>query len=137
VNTAGFNGTISLDPPLTIDADGAKALDEGRLYVNVHTKAHDGGEIRGQIYKEGSADTCPKGGAGSGDGGATDGGASSSGGTTDDGGTSGGGSGDDGGCSSAGVGKGSSNGSNGLILAAGLAIAVGAVSRRSRRAKER
>lgn len=33
----------------TLEKDGVKALKAGRLYLNVHTAAHPGGEIRGQI----------------------------------------------------------------------------------------
>ena len=89
LNKDSFNGTIVIDS-FTLDADGVKALNEGRLYLNVHTKTNSAGEIRGQIYKEGSADVCPKTGGTGSDGGSTttptDGGgntSSSSGGTSD------------------------------------------------------
>ena len=35
----------------TLNADQEKALLSGQTYVNVHTAAHPGGEIRGQIVK--------------------------------------------------------------------------------------
>lgn len=133
-----FNGTISIDPPVNLDADRVKALNEGRLYLNIHTEANGGGEIRGQIYKEGSGEICPKGGAGS-DGGSTttptDGGGntSSSSGGTGDAGTSNASSSDDGGCST----SGSSDSSNGVLFGVGIAVAAGALSRRSKRAKQR
>jgi MYXO-CTERM domain-containing protein len=137
LNKDSFNGTIVVDS-FALDADSVKALNEGRLYLNVHTKTNGGGEIRGQIYKEGSADVCPKGGAG-GDGGSTttptDGGgntSSSSGGTGDAGTSSG--SSDDGGCSTSG---GSSDASNGMLLVAGIAVAAGAVSRRRQKKNPR
>lgn len=141
VNTP-FNGIIAIDPPINLDADRIKALNEGRLYVNVHTKEFTGGEVRGQIFKEDSTDVCPAGGGATDGGGPTttptDGGGntSSSGGTTD-GGTSGAAaSDDDGGCST----SGGSGGSNGMLLALGVLGAVAAVSRRSgrdKRAKQR
>ena len=136
LNKDAFNGTIVVDS-FTLDADGVKALNEGRLYLNVHTKKNSAGEIRGQIFKEGSADVCPKGGAGS-DGGSTttptDGGGntSSSSGGTGDGGTSNASSSDDGGCST----SGSSDALNGILLGLGIAVAAGAI-RRSKRAKQR
>jgi MYXO-CTERM domain-containing protein len=134
LNKDSFNGTIVIDS-FTLDGDSVKALNEGRLYLNVHTKTNGGGEIRGQIFKEGSADTCPKGATGS-DGGSTttptDGGGntSSSGGTSDAGTSSA--SSDDGGCSTTG---GSSDASNGMLLVAGIAVAAGAVSRRRKHQK--
>jgi MYXO-CTERM domain-containing protein len=134
INKDAFNGTIVVDAKL--DADGAKALAEHRLYLNIHTKANPGGEIRGQIFAEQSPDTCPKTGGTGTDGGSTttptDGGGntSSSGGTTSDAGTSSAAASDDGGCSTSG-----GSGSNGIVLAAGLAIAVGALARRSKRAE--
>lgn len=134
----GDNGVIVLDTadPWKMSDSDVTALVAGELYVNIHTEANPGGEIRGQIFKDGSADTCPKGGAG-GDGGSTTvptdgGGNTSSGGGASDAGTSNATS-DDGGCST----SGSSNGSNGLLFALGIGTALVAVSRRSKRAKQR
>lgn len=59
---AGSNGAVVL--PLTVSANGAAlastvltqgqldSLDAGELYLNVHSAAHAGGEIRGQIGRE-------------------------------------------------------------------------------------
>ena len=134
----GDNGVIVLDTgdPWQMSDSDVEALTKGELYVNVHTEANPGGEIRGQIYKEGSADTCPAGGAG-GDGGSTTVPTDGGGNTSSSGGAADGGTaappGDDGGCST----SGSSDGSNGLLFALGIGTAVVAVSRRSRRAKQR
>lgn len=50
---AGVLIPLSITSPVnqcgTLDKNGRKALKAGRLYVNVHTPANQGGEIRGQI----------------------------------------------------------------------------------------
>lgn len=127
----GLNGVIAIDPPLTFDESGVKALENGELYINIHTAKHAGGEIRGQIYKADSTETCPAaaGGsdAGAGDGGAPGGGSSS--GDADAGAPPpGDDGGDDGGCSTAG----GAAASNGIVLGAGIALVLGALSRRKR-----
>lgn len=153
----GANGGIALtipDPttsPIQFIADGEdltdeiiEALEAGNLYVNLHTEAYPNGEIRGQIYKEGSGESCPPG-SGNPDAG-VDGG-SSSGGTDEDaglgggssGGTSGGTSGsvapasteDDSGCSTTGTGTPGS----GVALALGVGLAMAAIAR-GRRGKK-
>jgi MYXO-CTERM domain-containing protein len=43
---------------VTLTAAEATALAAGDLYVNVHTAAYGGGEIRGQIYPNASATVC-------------------------------------------------------------------------------
>ncbi|HEY2849354.1 MAG TPA: CHRD domain-containing protein [Gemmatimonadaceae bacterium] len=48
-------GTIDLTKPAskTVSGDSLKVLlNNGSAYINVHTAAHPGGEIRGQIVKE-------------------------------------------------------------------------------------
>jgi hypothetical protein len=40
-----------IDGTATLTADQVKDLEAGKWYFNVHTKAHPGGEIRGQIMK--------------------------------------------------------------------------------------
>lgn len=59
--SASAQGSIDLSLPVKRDAQGAvlvsgdslrKLLDAGLLYVNVHTAANGGGEIRGQIGKQ-------------------------------------------------------------------------------------
>ena len=41
-----------IDGSATLTDDQAKSLAEGTLYVNIHTEAHKGGEIRGQLVKQ-------------------------------------------------------------------------------------
>ena len=57
---AGGNAGIvipfeTLESPIegsaTLPKDLADALEAGQLYVNIHTEAHPGGEIRGQLAK--------------------------------------------------------------------------------------
>jgi MYXO-CTERM domain-containing protein len=141
----GENGPVrfnleSLTSPIqiedvTLEADEEAALAAGKYYINIHSEAHAGGEIRGQIYKEGSDEKCPEdkgvgagdggggGGGGGGDGGGTgggknDAGASSSGGAAPA-------STDDGGCSTTGSAPGS-----GLAIALGVGLAVATMKRR-------
>lgn len=58
---AGTNAGIMLpfsktDSPIeesaTLTEPQEKSLTEGALYVNIHTQAHKGGEIRGQLVKQ-------------------------------------------------------------------------------------
>lgn len=64
LTSPGMNGVIAIDPvkPIQLDANQAAALEAGELYINIHTKKHPSGEIRGQILREGSTTTCPAGG---------------------------------------------------------------------------
>jgi hypothetical protein len=124
----------------TLSGAQATALAAGELYINFHTTANPGGEIRGQLYAVGSGKTCPP---GSGDAGAeagTDAGGtstSSSGGSTttssgatttrpDAGDTADAAPEDDGGCSTTGSGRGSSNG---VAIAIGLGVALAGFAR--------
>jgi hypothetical protein len=43
--------TSPLEGSATLNDDQAKALMAGEVYVNVHTAANKGGEIRGQLTK--------------------------------------------------------------------------------------
>lgn len=58
----GANGLIAIDPsaPIKLDDDLAKALLDGELYINIRTEKKPAGEIRGQLYKDGSGKTCPQ-----------------------------------------------------------------------------
>jgi MYXO-CTERM domain-containing protein len=132
----GMNGLISIDPPIQLDEGGVKALAEGGLYINYHSKKNPGGEIRGQIYPEASTETCPPT-APAADGGAPPG-SSSSGGTPTGGGDDAGAAApaaapaeDDGGCSTTGRSPGSGNG---VLAAAALAVAGAVLGSRRRRA---
>lgn len=50
----GQNPTSPVTGSVTLTDDQAKALESARLYVNVHTAANPGGEIRGQIIHAGA-----------------------------------------------------------------------------------
>ena len=126
----GINGVIFIDPPLNLDADAVKALNEGKLYVNIHTDTFMNGEIRGQIYKADSTDACPAS-AGGGDGG------TSSGGVAGDGGASSGGTAD-GGSAPASSSKSGCNTTgnaalpNGILFLVGMGVVASALRRRTR-----
>jgi hypothetical protein len=45
----GSDDTWSVQPGAKLNADQMAAYKEGKLYVNVHSDAHKGGEIRAQI----------------------------------------------------------------------------------------
>jgi hypothetical protein len=45
----GANPTSPVSGSVTLTDDQAKALRSGKIYVNVHTAANPGGEIRGQV----------------------------------------------------------------------------------------
>lgn len=131
----GMNGIIAIEPALKLDADAAKALADGQLYINIHTEKNPGGEIRGQIFKADSTETCPASTGGT-DAGSTSS-SSSSGGTSSSGGPADAGttppsntSSDDGGCSTTGT----ASTSNAVLVAAGIALAAGAIGRRRKRA---
>ena len=46
----GFTGTVALDSATVADSV-LTLMRAGRAYVNIHTKAHGAGEIRGQLQK--------------------------------------------------------------------------------------
>jgi hypothetical protein len=48
---AGFTGTATVGSALVADSI-ITILHEGRAYVNIHTKAHTGGEIRGTLVRQ-------------------------------------------------------------------------------------
>jgi hypothetical protein len=48
---AGFTGTATIGSATPVDSVLA-IIREGRAYVNIHTKAHTGGEIRGTLVKQ-------------------------------------------------------------------------------------
>lgn len=80
---AGTPFTFRINKNLT--AAEATALVAGEYYVNIHTMANGRGEIRGQLYLDGSGTTCPAGGVDAG----TDAGSSGSSGSSGTSGTSG------------------------------------------------
>jgi hypothetical protein len=45
----GANPTSPVSGSVTLTEDQAKALQSGKIYVNIHTAANKGGEIRGQV----------------------------------------------------------------------------------------
>ncbi len=45
----GVNPTSPVSGSVTLTDDQAKALQSGKIYVNIHTAANSGGEIRGQV----------------------------------------------------------------------------------------
>lgn len=47
--TSGPDGEWKVPPGAKLDAEGMKAYQAGELYVNVHSDANKGGEIRAQI----------------------------------------------------------------------------------------
>lgn len=47
--TKGENGTWSVPADATLTAEQYEAYQAGKLYINVHSAANKGGEIRGQI----------------------------------------------------------------------------------------
>ena len=48
---AGFTGTATIGSATPVDSILA-IIRDGRAYVNIHTKAHTGGEIRGTLVKQ-------------------------------------------------------------------------------------
>jgi len=48
-----FKGSVAspINGEAKLDAKQIKQLEDGMMYVNIHTKAHPGGEIRGQLMK--------------------------------------------------------------------------------------
>jgi CHRD domain len=133
---AGEND-IDIDETLT-DAQ-ITDLVAGNLYVNIHTQANGSGEIRGQLYPEGSTNQCPAAGNDAGSSGGTDSGtsgSSSSGGTSDggattvrsDAGSTAAAPEEDDGCSTTGSAPGS-----GVAIAFGVGVALAAISRGRRK----
>ena len=47
----GFTGTVALGSAVVVDSV-LTLMRAGKAYVNIHTKAHPGGEIRGQLVKQ-------------------------------------------------------------------------------------
>jgi len=48
----GFTGTATVGSQATVDDSILALMRAGRAYVNIHTKAHTGGEIRGTLVKQ-------------------------------------------------------------------------------------
>lgn len=137
-----------LEVDVTLTAGQVTQLVAGELYVNVHTAANGGGEIRGQLYPEGSTSKCPAdapdggssggtpdsgGGNGNGNGngdGSSSGGSANDAGTVraDGGSTAGAAPAEDDGCSTTGTSPGS-----GLAIAFGVAVAIAAIGRGRRK----
>lgn len=141
--------TSSMTIDETLDDAQATALVAGDLYINIHTSANPGGEIRGQILADGGNQKCggaggeedagsSSGSSGNDDGssssssssssGATDGSSSGSNGATttrpDDGSGSAATASQDDGCSTTGGAPG-----NGLAIALGVGVALAAIAR--------
>ena len=49
---AGFTGTATVGSQAAVDDSILALMRQGRAYVNIHTKAHTGGEIRGTLVKQ-------------------------------------------------------------------------------------
>lgn len=47
----GFTGTVALGSAIVVDSV-LTLMRDGRAYVNIHTRAHGAGEIRGQLVKQ-------------------------------------------------------------------------------------
>jgi len=154
VGACGANGGVAhaledpdadgLEVDVTLTAAQVTQLVAGDLYVNVHTAANGGGEIRGQLYPEGSTNKCP---AEPTDAGSSGGALDSGTGNGDDTGSSSGGSANDAstvradggsppgplpaeddGCSMTGSSPGS-----GLAIALGVGVAIVAIGRGRRK----
>jgi len=111
VGDIGFGITLE-------EADGTQSLATGNLYVNIRTVAHPNGEIRGQLYPKGAAQSCGTGVVSS--AGGIDGG--------------GGGGGESGGCST--TGASSPSGSALMLAVATMGLAAMLASRRRKLASE-
>ncbi len=48
----GFTGTATVGSQANVDDSIIALMREGRSYVNIHTKAHGGGEIRGTLVRQ-------------------------------------------------------------------------------------
>jgi hypothetical protein len=123
----GGNGVIVIDPAIKLDGDLAVALANGELYINLHSEKNPAGEIRGQVYKDGSGLGCPATAGGDGGTASNDGGT----GTVDAGSSGGSSSGDSGGCNAGGA-SGSATFAPLLAIAA-LVMSVAFRARRTRR----